>query len=342
MNKQAWIWMGLALLILLLTPVQAKAAVNVKEGTYYFYTGLGNRVLDVKGAGKSNGTNVQIYTPNKTKAQQFKVQKVGKYYKIINVNSGKALDVKGGSTKNKANIQQYKYNGTKAQLWTFESAGSGYYYLKNVGSGKVLDVAGGKTKNGTNVWQYKLNRSKAQKWKLVKATFSSQTVKKSYTQSELKNIYKKQINAEKTAYDKFCAGQGFDKQCYFFHDVTGDGIADLVILGVVTEARHNLTQIHVYSYNGNSVTRIYGSGSYSHKEDIWNVVFDNKHIWGCKKGLVFDQLYDAAVDLEYVTKFTWNGKGFTEDGLYEGNYNGPITYKNQSAYGLTKITLHEL
>ena len=167
MKKYVRLCLAALLIALFAMPVSAKAAVNVKEGTYYFYSGVGNRVLDVKGAGKSNGTNVQIYTPNKTKAQQFKVQKSGKYYKIINVNSGKALDVKGGSTANKGNVQQYKWNGTKAQLWTFESAGSGMYYIKNVKSGKYLDVAGGKTKNGTNVWQYKLNRTKAQKWKLT-------------------------------------------------------------------------------------------------------------------------------------------------------------------------------
>ncbi len=168
----------MALSLFVFVPATAEAATSVTEGNYYLQSALG-KTLDVAGASTVSGANVQIYTLNKTKAQQFKVQKVsGNQYKIVNVRSGKVLDVAGGRKTNKANVRQYNWNGTKAQLWTFEAAGGGYYYLKNAGSGKVLDVAGGRTANKTNVQQYQLNKSKAQKWKLVKVQQSSSNTSK--------------------------------------------------------------------------------------------------------------------------------------------------------------------
>lgn len=85
------------------------------------------------------------------------------FYKIINVNSGKALDVSGASTANGANVQQYQWNGTDAQLWKFVDAGNGTYYIRSK-LGKTLDVKSGKTANKTNIQLYGMNGTNAQKW----------------------------------------------------------------------------------------------------------------------------------------------------------------------------------
>ena len=62
------------LLVLQLTLLRAEASVSVKEGTYTVVSSVGGRVLDVTGARLTNGTNIRIWAPNGTKAQQFKVR----------------------------------------------------------------------------------------------------------------------------------------------------------------------------------------------------------------------------------------------------------------------------
>jgi len=53
--------------------------------------------LDVKGASKENGATIQVYTANKTNAQNWAIMDNGDAtWTLINVASGKALDVKGG------------------------------------------------------------------------------------------------------------------------------------------------------------------------------------------------------------------------------------------------------
>ena len=163
-----FIILAAAAFVLLAPRTVSAATVDVEEGTYTFYSGVGgSMVLDVYAGSTANKANIQIYTSNNTLAQEFQVTRVGDYYSIINAKSGKAVDVYGGKKTNKANIWQYTWNGSNAQLWDFVDAGGGFYYIRNVGSGKVLDVWGGKAANKTNVWQYTLNNTAAQKWKLV-------------------------------------------------------------------------------------------------------------------------------------------------------------------------------
>ncbi len=156
------------LLLLSLPAALVHAAAAVQDGTYVIVSGLDDSlVLDVFGGSAADKANIQIYKANGSKAQQFRIEKSGKYYRIINVRSGKALDIAGASKANSANVQQYRWNGTDAQLFEFESAGSGCYYIKNVNSGKVLDVKGAKKASQTNVQQYAPNKTAAQKWRLV-------------------------------------------------------------------------------------------------------------------------------------------------------------------------------
>ena len=74
--------------------------------------------LEVANASADNGGNVRVYTSNDTLAQKWYIQSNGDgYYRIINVNSGKALDVANAGTDNRANVQQWRSNGSDAQLW---------------------------------------------------------------------------------------------------------------------------------------------------------------------------------------------------------------------------------
>ena len=56
--------------VMMFTPKTAEAAVDY-SGRYMIQTALGDRVLDIAGASKKNGANLQIYKDNGTDAQRF-------------------------------------------------------------------------------------------------------------------------------------------------------------------------------------------------------------------------------------------------------------------------------
>ena len=60
-------------------------AATISEGIYTIKSALGNnKVLDVNGGNVANGTNVQLYSSNKTDSQRWYVKPVeGDYYEII-------------------------------------------------------------------------------------------------------------------------------------------------------------------------------------------------------------------------------------------------------------------
>ncbi len=152
-------------------PVNALSKKAIEEGTYVFYSKLGNdMVMDVDDASKKSGANVQLWKYNGSDARKFEVKKSGDWYVIKPVCSGLALDVKKGSKESGANVQQYKVNNTDSQKWQFYDAGNGYYYLRSKVGNMALDVKGGKKTNGTNIQVYSPNATESQKWKLKKVS----------------------------------------------------------------------------------------------------------------------------------------------------------------------------
>lgn len=151
------------------TAPKAKAAQLIKNGTYEIAPNYAtNMRLDVSGASKDNGANVQIYKANGSNAQKWKFKHLGNdYYTITCVASGKVLDVKGGNNKPGTNVQQWGSNGSNAQIWKVKKADNGCYYLCPKLNEKVcLDVyKGGKT-NNTNVTTWTHNNAYNQKWKI--------------------------------------------------------------------------------------------------------------------------------------------------------------------------------
>ena len=113
--------------------------------------GGGTLCLDLAGGITSNTRNIQIYTDNGTKAQNFVFEETeydtsvsaGTYVIRTAVNGDKCLDIAGGSSADFANLQIYQYNGSNAQKFVLTDIGSGQYMISCVGSGKALDVYGG-------------------------------------------------------------------------------------------------------------------------------------------------------------------------------------------------------
>jgi chitodextrinase len=134
------------------------------------------KALDVEGGYTNDGANVQQWTDNGNKQQQWKVVSVGDgYYKLIAAHSGKALDVEKGYTNDGANVQQWTDNGNKQQQWKIVSTGDGYYKLISRNSGKALDVVGGYTNDGANVQIWSDNGNDQQRWKFTKVSSSVDT-----------------------------------------------------------------------------------------------------------------------------------------------------------------------
>lgn len=142
---------------------------GINSGAYSFVNLESGKSLDVRYASTSNGTNIQTYEYNGSKAQQFIFETVspvagGTYVIHPKSNYGQAVDVKFASTESGANVWSYEANGSGAQKWNITANGDGSYRIENAPSKKVLDVANGNAAEGNNVQQYAWNGSAAQKW----------------------------------------------------------------------------------------------------------------------------------------------------------------------------------
>ncbi len=141
------------------------------DGIYTISTALdNNKVLDVDCGSKENGANIQLWTNQNVKQEQFQLKYNGQSqtYTIISVSSNKALDVAGGGKRNGTNVQQFESNNTIAQQWVLQEAGNGYFYVMSKCNDLYLDVSNAKADNGANIQMYQGNRTNAQKFKFTK------------------------------------------------------------------------------------------------------------------------------------------------------------------------------
>lgn len=143
-------------------------SVDVANGIYQIVSALNGEksALDISGQSTENKANVHLWTRHNGNSQKFSIEKIGDYYRITNINSGKVLDVDGAGNKNGTNVFQYDSQGSNNQQWIFEDAGDGYYYIKSL-VGAYLDISDGKSEDGTNVQVWEGNQTFSQKFKLV-------------------------------------------------------------------------------------------------------------------------------------------------------------------------------
>lgn len=144
----------------------------VENGNYVIHSVLKNDyVLDVYGASKANGANIQLWSKNNTVAQTFNVKyDAGRdAYIFVSPYSNHAIDLYGAITKNSNNIHSWSANGTCAQYWKITKNTNGTYMISSSCNGNfVFDVAGAGTKSGTNLHLYSRNGTKAQEWTFEK------------------------------------------------------------------------------------------------------------------------------------------------------------------------------
>ena len=146
----------------------------LEGGLYTMRSGTGARVLDVNGASKSDGANVQLWTSNSAHNQKYAIGALSNgYYTIINLNSGKAVSAAGSAAG--SNVRQDAYKGTASQLWKAEVGPNGGVVFTDKQSGQALSVAGNANADGANVQLAVKSEAKGQTWNVV-ATKTNDTV----------------------------------------------------------------------------------------------------------------------------------------------------------------------
>lgn len=131
--------------------------------------------LDISGASKSEGANIQVYTYNGSDAQLFSFEKTdgnrilpnGHYALKSALDSKMSVEIAGNSKNSGANVQLGTYADRNRQKYYIFYDKNGYYYIRNIRSGMQLHVTGGSSRSGTNVVQYTRRTSNAQRWKPV-------------------------------------------------------------------------------------------------------------------------------------------------------------------------------
>lgn len=141
----------------------------VAAGVYEIHSMVnGNYNLDVTGANKTNGANVQLYEDNNTNAQRWKISFDSAGYALIeNINSGKYLSLATGNVQSGENIVQ-KAGTSYAQKWVFRQLNGAIQIVSALNKDYVIDLSGAHSVNGRNINLYANNGSKAQQWKFVK------------------------------------------------------------------------------------------------------------------------------------------------------------------------------
>ncbi|MDY3900456.1 MAG: RICIN domain-containing protein [Atopobiaceae bacterium] len=128
--------------------------------------------LDVSGAGSDNGTNLQVWDDNGTKAQRFSLQQAqlvenGTYAIESGLSYPLVLDVSCGSSDDGANVQLWSTNGSAAQHFRVTLNQDGTYSIVNAATGKSLDITGASRRSGATLQMYEVNGTDAQKWTIL-------------------------------------------------------------------------------------------------------------------------------------------------------------------------------
>jgi hypothetical protein len=122
------------------------------------------KVLAVADNSDEAGAKAVLAKDEGSPGQQWKLEKDGDHYKIVNRKSGKVLDVEMESMEEGGAIIQWddKSEGNDNQRWSWEGSGK-ERRLKSKSSSLVLDVGEG----GSIIQRKADEKSKAQLWRVV-------------------------------------------------------------------------------------------------------------------------------------------------------------------------------
>ncbi|HEV3143754.1 MAG TPA: RICIN domain-containing protein [Gemmataceae bacterium] len=121
------------------------------------------KVLSVADNSDDAGVKAVVVKDDGAKSQQWKFEKDGDHYKIVNRKSGKVLDVEGESMDDGGSIIQWddKAEGNDNQRWSWEGSGK-ERQLKSKSSSLVLDVG----EEGLVIQKKADDKAKGQLWRV--------------------------------------------------------------------------------------------------------------------------------------------------------------------------------
>ncbi|HLW65083.1 MAG TPA: RICIN domain-containing protein [Gemmataceae bacterium] len=122
------------------------------------------KALAVADGSDEAGAKAVVAKDDGSKSQQWRLEKDGDHYKIVNRKSGKVLDVEQESLEDGGSIIQWddKADGNDNQRWSWDGSGK-ERRLKSKSSSLVLDVA-----EDASVIQKKPDeKAKGQLWRVV-------------------------------------------------------------------------------------------------------------------------------------------------------------------------------
>jgi beta-N-acetylglucosaminidase len=132
------------------------------DGTYTVTSSYSGKVLDVASSGSTDGTNVQQWSSNGYKCQDWIIVSCNGNYSLISACSLKALDVTDGTAQSGTNVQTWTINGLASQQFTFDTPSTAlpdgcFYLASDVDTDYVVDVADASTASEANVQLYAYN-----------------------------------------------------------------------------------------------------------------------------------------------------------------------------------------
>jgi lysophospholipase L1-like esterase len=120
-------------------------------------SGLAGKCVDVSNAGTADGTAVQLWSCDGSRAQSWAYPPgAGGTLRAL----GKCLDVSNGGTADRTEVQLWTCNGSGAQRWVTGANSS----LLNPQSGRCLDDPGSSATDGTRLQIFTCNGTAAQRW----------------------------------------------------------------------------------------------------------------------------------------------------------------------------------
>jgi len=127
-----------------------------------------NKCLDVHGADKTAGANVEQYDCRGSDHQAFDfINEDNGWYQIKAQHSGLCLDVQAYSSENGANVLQWdcKKRNRENQQFQMINQGGGWYSLKAKHSNHCLDIKAVSMDDNANLEQYQCNNQRNQQFK---------------------------------------------------------------------------------------------------------------------------------------------------------------------------------
>lgn len=155
-------------------PVTAACPATAKIDTNRYYTITSRnsgKLVDVRGAGTKNGTAIQQYQANGSRAQSFKfISTGGGFYRVVSELSGSQVwDAAGGRKTNGIKVHTWNWGGPGAanQQWMPVVTGSHVTFKpRHAYPAMCLDIPGASKNSGVQLQLYSCNGSAAQQWTL--------------------------------------------------------------------------------------------------------------------------------------------------------------------------------